>query len=66
VIPVLLSVIIGLLAGIYPALVLSSFNPIIVLKGRFATGSKGNLLRKGLVVAQFTISIALIIGGALK
>jgi len=53
---------IGLLAGIYPALVLSSFNPIIVLKGRFATGSKGNLLRKGLVVAQFTISIALIIG----
>jgi len=53
---------IGLLAGIYPALVLSSFNPIVVLKGRFATGSKGNLLRKGLVVAQFTISIALIIG----
>ncbi|MBD0289534.1 MAG: FtsX-like permease family protein, partial [Flavisolibacter sp.] len=53
---------IGLLAGIYPALVLSSFKPIIVLKGRFATGSKGILLRKGLVVAQFTISIALIIG----
>jgi hypothetical protein len=37
---------IGLLAGIYPALVLSSFNPIIVLKGRFATGSKGNLAQK--------------------
>jgi putative ABC transport system permease protein len=53
---------IGILAGIYPALVLSSFQPITVLKGRFATGAKGILLRKGLVVAQFTISIALIIG----
>lgn len=52
---------IGLLAGIYPALVLSSFKPIIVLKGRFSTGTKGILLRKGLVIAQFTISIALII-----
>lgn len=52
---------IGLLAGIYPALVLTSFKPVVVLKGRFATGTKGILLRKGLVVAQFTISIALII-----
>lgn len=53
---------IGLLAGIYPALVLSSFRPITVLKGRFATGTRGIILRKGLVVAQFSISIALIIG----
>jgi putative ABC transport system permease protein len=53
---------IGALAGIYPALVLTSFKPIIVLKGRYTTSNKGILLRKGLVVAQFTISIALIIG----
>ncbi len=58
----LAAIAIGLLAGSYPALVLSSFRPVVVLKGRFATGVKGILLRKGLVVAQFSISIALIIG----
>lgn len=55
------AVAIGLIAGIYPALVLSSYKPIVVLKGRFTSGTRGIILRKGLVIAQFTISIALII-----
>ncbi len=56
----LLSVLIGVVAGFYPSLVLSSFKPISVLKGRFSTSTKGLMLRKGLVVFQFTISITLI------
>jgi len=52
---------IGLIAGLYPALILSSFKPIVVLKGKFSSGTRGILLRKALVVSQFTISIALII-----
>lgn len=55
------AVLIGILAGIYPALVLSSFEPVVVLKGRFTTSVKGILLRKSLVTIQFAISIALII-----
>ncbi|WP_336517779.1 ABC transporter permease [Pollutibacter soli] len=56
------AIIIGIVAGIYPAIVLSSFTPVTVLKGKFSTSMKGILLRKGLVVSQFAISIALIIG----
>lgn len=57
----LAAILIGILAGIYPALVLSSFEPVTVLKGRFTTSVRGILLRKGLVTVQFAISIALII-----
>ncbi|MBS1563398.1 MAG: FtsX-like permease family protein, partial [Bacteroidetes bacterium] len=58
---VLMPFITGLLAGIYPALFLSSFQPIRVLKGLMKTGGTHASFRRTLVVAQFGISIALII-----
>ncbi|WP_301930422.1 ABC transporter permease [Ferruginibacter sp.] len=52
----------GFVAGSYPSFYLSSFNPIFVLKGlKLKTGSAA-YIRKGLVIAQFTVSIVLIIG----
>ncbi|CAM4281099.1 ABC transporter permease [Gillisia limnaea] len=52
----------ALVSGSYPALYLSSFKPIKVLKGTFKMGKFAAVPRKVLVVAQFTVSIALIIG----
>lgn len=56
------TLLLGLFSGSYPALLLSGYNPISILRGSFKTGSKGVLLRKGLVIFQFTISIVMIIG----
>jgi len=61
-ISIVLIVCTSLLAGSYPALYLSSFRPADVLKGTFQAGSYSGLPRKILVVLQFTVSVAFIIG----
>ncbi|HEY9045877.1 MAG TPA: ABC transporter permease [Ohtaekwangia sp.] len=50
------------LSGFYPAFILSSYQPVVVLKGKFQRSSRGHFLRKALVVFQFTASAALITG----
>ncbi|MGE0590040.1 MAG: ABC transporter permease [Cyclobacteriaceae bacterium] len=58
---ILFVIILGTLAGVYPAWYLSAFRPIETLKGKASAGFKGKGIRNGLVVFQFTISITLII-----
>ncbi len=60
-ITILVALATGLLAGIYPAIYLSNFKPVSVLKGAFKTNPASVLLRKSLVVFQFSITIVLII-----
>jgi putative ABC transport system permease protein len=59
---VIIIVTVGFLAGLYPSLLMSSFEPIRSLKGKVTHGTLDVIFRKGLVVFQFTIAIALIIG----
>lgn len=60
-----LAVLVGALAGLYPALYLASFPSATILRGELTKGSGGVVLRKGLVVLQFTISIALVIASGI-
>ncbi len=60
-----ITVLTGLIAGSYPALYLSNFQPVVVLKGLFATSRTGRRARQGLVVTQFAFSAGLIIATVL-
>ncbi|HLZ86817.1 MAG TPA: FtsX-like permease family protein, partial [Puia sp.] len=52
----------SLLSGLYPAFVLSGYHPITVLKGLFKNTGRGQILRKGLIIGQFAVSVILITG----
>jgi putative ABC transport system permease protein len=59
---IIIAVITGIIAGSYPAFYLSSFNPVMILKGiRVKTSASAGFIRKGLVVLQFSVSVFLII-----
>lgn len=56
------TVVLGVLSGVYPAFVISGFKPFGILKGSFKTSAKGVFLRKSLLVSQFVITIILVSG----
>jgi len=58
---IVFTIITAFIAGSYPALYLSSFNPVKVLKGTFRVGRSASIPRKALVVLQFSVSVILII-----
>lgn len=58
----LFSVLIGFIAGIYPALYLTSFKPLEIIRKKMISGHKGNILRNILIIFQFTVSLILISG----
>lgn len=61
-IALLLATFVGIISGIYPAFYISAFNPNDVLKSKFLQGSKRNWLRNTLVITQFSVSIAILLG----
>lgn len=56
------TIVVGVLAGVYPAFVLARFQPVRVLKGAFRNSKQGRRLRQGLVILQFGLTVALIAG----
>ncbi len=60
-----IAVLTGILSGLYPALTLSSFHPVRVLRGGHSKGTKSPFFRRFLVIVQFTLSLILVIGTAI-
>ena len=61
-ITLLISIVVGLLAGAYPSFYVTSFPPALVLKGSFGLSPKGRILRTSLICLQFVVSFMLVIG----
>lgn len=58
----LFSILLGVFSGLYPSFYLSNFQPISILKGKLSSGTRNSILRNGLVIFQFGVSIVLVIG----